>query len=253
MADNVTVTDISNFTGGAYTNAINLNFEKLANAFDEVIWKDGRESLSGDIDANGYRFLNLPEPLTDLEPVRRIDLVTLVPVSAAEAAQILLDAQQAAEDAQDAAEAAEQFASTVDYSQISAERALAEAAAADAAQSAQQAADAVNDLVTGNQYFTGGIFRDSQFYLTLQGSNPVVNFDTDDYLRFSRTDSTLSIVIAGQNRYNISTAGMRKAGAGSVLNHQDPTMQSGSLIIKTASAPDPVTYQKGDLIATRAG
>lgn len=252
MADNVTVTDISNFTGGAYTNAINLNFEKLANAFDQVIWKDGREYFSGDVDLNGYRLINLPEPLTDLEPVRRIDLTSLVPVSAAEAAEILLQAQTAAQSAEESAIAAEQFAETVDYTQITAERVAAQQAALDAQTAANSAQTTVTNLLNGTQIFTGGIYRDPQYYLTLKGSNPVVNFDSSDYLLFNRADSTFSFILAGQSRYHISTTGMKKAGEGAVINHQDSTMQSGRLVIKTASAPDPITYQKGDLIATRA-
>jgi hypothetical protein len=250
MADNVPVEDISNYTGGAYTSAINLNFEKLSTAFDEVIWKDGREAVTGDIDLNGNRILNLPTPLSDLEPVRKIDIASLVPVDAETANEILAQAQSASLSAQNSAAAAALSAETVDYTDIE-ENKIASQEAAELAQSAAIASQStVDNLLNGSQTFSGDIKRDTQFFLGLSSSQPYLNFDAGDYIYYNRTANTLSFVIGTSSIYDLTGGGLSKAGQGSVINHYDPTMQSGRIIVKAAAAPDPVTYQKGDLIAT---
>lgn len=250
MAENVIVEDISNYTGGAYTEIINQNFERLANAFDQVIWKDGREKSTADIDVNGYRILNLPAPVSDLEPVRKVDIASIIPVYADTANSILSQAQIAATQAQEAAAAAELSASTVDYGDIAANRSASQDAASAARTSAVTAQTTVANLLNGSQVFSGAISRDSQFYLNLSASNPVVNFDNNDYISFDRTSDVVNVVIGGTTSVYVNSSGIFKQGEGAYIRHFDPTNASGRIIVKTAAAPDPVTYQKGDLIAT---
>lgn len=250
MSDNVIVEDISNYTGGAYTQVINDNFSKLASAFDQVLWKDGREAVVGDADYNSRRILNLPAPLSDTEPARKIDIQSLVPVDAATATSILLEARDAKQSATEAAAVAVEAAATIDYADIALNRAAAEAAASQAVSASVTAQSSITSLLNGSQVFSGAISRDSQFYLNLSASNPVVNFDSNDYIYFDRTSNVVSVVIGGTTSVYVNSSGIFKQGEGAYIRHFDPTNTSGRIIVKAVADPDPVTYQKGDLIAT---
>ena len=57
------------------------------------------------------------------------------------------------------------------------------------------------------QTFTGTIGRDASFYLDLGNGNPVLSFDTSDYLYFDRAADTLSLVIGNLVRFVVGTSG----------------------------------------------
>lgn len=57
----------------------NANNATLETAFDNTISRDGSipNEMASDFDMNGWRILNLPEPVSNSEPLRLIDAVTL--------------------------------------------------------------------------------------------------------------------------------------------------------------------------------
>lgn len=66
---NVTTTDITDFEGLSAVNNINNNTHKLRDEFDKVLYKDGREEMTGPLDANNQRIYNLPNAANRNEPV----------------------------------------------------------------------------------------------------------------------------------------------------------------------------------------
>lgn len=68
-------------TGGLNISQINDNFAKISDAFDEgVLWRDNPvgepNTMQNDLDMNGQRIYNLPQPLLPHEPARLIDIGT---------------------------------------------------------------------------------------------------------------------------------------------------------------------------------
>jgi hypothetical protein len=66
---NVTTTDITAIDNSSTVNSINNNIHTLRDEFDKVVYKDGREELTGDLDANSQRIINLPYAGSNSEPV----------------------------------------------------------------------------------------------------------------------------------------------------------------------------------------
>lgn len=58
---------------------INENFDKVVDAFDNTLSRDGSgpNEMNAPIDMNGNRLMNLPTPKSDSDPVRLSDIVTL--------------------------------------------------------------------------------------------------------------------------------------------------------------------------------
>ncbi len=65
---NVTTTDISAINNSSTVTAINANTQKLRDEFEKVVYKDGREELTGNLDANSKRIINLPNAISNGEP-----------------------------------------------------------------------------------------------------------------------------------------------------------------------------------------
>lgn len=67
MADNVPIDTLTTLEGSSAVQKINENFNKLSTALDQVIWKDGREAVTGDIDFNSKSALNIDfaRPIAD--------------------------------------------------------------------------------------------------------------------------------------------------------------------------------------------
>lgn len=57
---------------------INNNFEKIQKELDKVLYQDGSNELSGDLDSNSHRIINLPDPVTGGEPVPRRFIETYI-------------------------------------------------------------------------------------------------------------------------------------------------------------------------------
>lgn len=77
MGTKVQVDEITNVGNNTGVPTINENAEKLANEFDNVLYRDGSQSVEGDLDMDSNRLLNLPAPLTNTEPLRLADLGSL--------------------------------------------------------------------------------------------------------------------------------------------------------------------------------
>lgn len=56
--------------------------------------------------------------------------------------------------------------------------------------------------------FGAGLTMDSQYYLNLSSSNPVVNFDTNDYLQYIRTSNRYDFNVGGAAGASISSTGV---------------------------------------------
>jgi hypothetical protein len=88
---NVTTTDIVAIDNSSTVTSINNNTKTLRDEFDKVVYKDGREELTGNLDANNKRIINLPDAITDTEPMtlRQLAAITEV-VDGGLAAEVLL-------------------------------------------------------------------------------------------------------------------------------------------------------------------
>jgi hypothetical protein len=62
------------------------------------------------------------------------------------------------------------------------------------------------NILTGAT-FSGSLSRDAQYYFQLSGSNPVINFDDNDYMVFDRANNVFSWVISGQSVMTLSADG----------------------------------------------
>ena len=81
MSDKVTVQTIDSLQN--QTSAIqklNSNFSVLAEKIDTLLSRDGDtpNQMESSLDMNSNRILNLPEPINNTEPVRRVDLNEVV-------------------------------------------------------------------------------------------------------------------------------------------------------------------------------
>lgn len=70
---------LDDIQSGYNLSKVNSNFQKIEDALNEnVLFRDNPDdeinTVEQDIDFNGQRILNLPEPLTSTEPIRKIDL-----------------------------------------------------------------------------------------------------------------------------------------------------------------------------------
>jgi hypothetical protein len=71
----VQLTDITNLTNASGTAAqLNSNNDKIEQEFEKVVYKDGSKALTGDLDVNGQRFLNVPSPTKPTDVLRLADL-----------------------------------------------------------------------------------------------------------------------------------------------------------------------------------
>jgi hypothetical protein len=84
--------DITSTTG--LTTAINVNSALIEAALENTLSRDGTSpnTMSGDLDMNSYSILNLPSPVNDGDPARKVDLTTAIstyvahPITSAEIA-----------------------------------------------------------------------------------------------------------------------------------------------------------------------
>jgi hypothetical protein len=70
--------DITSTTG--LTTAINVNSALIEAALENTISRDGTSpnTMSGDLDMNSYSILNLPSPVNDGDPARKVDLTSAI-------------------------------------------------------------------------------------------------------------------------------------------------------------------------------
>lgn len=74
MGTNVTVDALTTLGTGSAITTLNTNFTTLADEFDKVIYKDGREELTGTLDANSQRIINVGDPVNDTDVARIKDI-----------------------------------------------------------------------------------------------------------------------------------------------------------------------------------
>lgn len=80
----VTLTDLTSLSNEtSAVNTINNNNATVENEFEDVFYRDGRSAITGDIDVNGNRLLNLPAPEAPSDPVRLSDIEALDTTGAA--------------------------------------------------------------------------------------------------------------------------------------------------------------------------
>lgn len=77
MGNKVTIDPTGIPDSSSFTTKLNGNLTKLADEFDKVLYRDGSQSLSGDLNANSQRIYNLPPPVDSTEPLRLADIDTL--------------------------------------------------------------------------------------------------------------------------------------------------------------------------------
>ncbi len=121
----VVLTEIGNLFNGSSLTAINDNFDKIEEAFDNTLSRDGTEpnTLQDDLDVNNKRIYNIPAPTSNSEPVRLSDLTEV----ATEIAEALVAEEAAIRAAADLAEAtARSLADSLETTErLNADRALA--------------------------------------------------------------------------------------------------------------------------------
>lgn len=82
----VTLTDLTSLSNQtSVVSTINNNNDRIEDEFGNVLYKDGSVAVTGDIDVNGHRLLNLPTPEGPSDPVRLSDIEALDPTGAAAA------------------------------------------------------------------------------------------------------------------------------------------------------------------------
>ena len=77
MSDKVTIQTVDSLQNQVSAlSKINANFEVLADKIDTLLSRDGDSpnQMESNLDMNSYRITNLPEPIGNTEPVRKIDL-----------------------------------------------------------------------------------------------------------------------------------------------------------------------------------
>lgn len=91
------------------TNQINLNFQRLGEQVDLLLSRDGvsPNHLVHNVDMNGYRIINLPAPISNLEPARHGDIQ-----------QYVDQAEAYAESAEESADRSEEEADNAEASAI---------------------------------------------------------------------------------------------------------------------------------------
>jgi len=96
--------------------ALNANFTAIVNAIENTVSRDGTSpnSMSGNLDMNSNRILNVPAPTSDNEPITRAFLDTLENNAYSSA----VDAAASAEDAATSAAAAAASAASLDTSNL---------------------------------------------------------------------------------------------------------------------------------------
>lgn len=75
MGIKVTVDDIANVDSSSGVPTINENFDRVADEFDNVLYRDGSLAVTGDIDMDSNRILNLPDSISQSEPVTRREVI----------------------------------------------------------------------------------------------------------------------------------------------------------------------------------
>jgi hypothetical protein len=156
------------------TATINANNSLISTAMENTLSRDGTtpNTMGSNLDMNSHRITNLPEPVSNTEPLRLgdVEVATITQMEAIRDAAIAAqnaaeDAQEAAETAQTAAETAETNAETAETNAETAEtnaeaaqaaaetaQGLAETAqtAAEAAQTAAEAAQSAAETAQSN-------------------------------------------------------------------------------------------------------
>lgn len=132
MGTKVTVDEVENILNSSGVATVNENDQKLADEFDKVLYADGSIPVTGDIDMDSNRILNLPLPLTTAEPITRGQIDVVIN-------QVIADVQDELDDEVAAAQAARADAV-----------AAADAAAADAASASDDADAAAADAASAN-------------------------------------------------------------------------------------------------------
>lgn len=77
MGDKVTINPTGDPDGSSFTTSLNANLGVLADEFDKVVYRDGSQEMTGDLDMNSNRILNLPAPQNNSEPLRLADVEAL--------------------------------------------------------------------------------------------------------------------------------------------------------------------------------
>lgn len=62
----------------SFTTELNNGLDSLADEFDEVVYRDGSQSMLGGLNMNSNRIYNLPAPATGQEPMRYDDVIALI-------------------------------------------------------------------------------------------------------------------------------------------------------------------------------
>lgn len=140
----LTLSDLANLQNEATAVAtLAANNAATETALENTLSRDGTSpnTMSASLDMNSNRILNLPEPVADQEPLRKVDASSATLTTLAGYATAAAAAQTAAETAQTAAETARTNAETAETNAETAEtNAETAQAAAEAAQAAAEAA-----------------------------------------------------------------------------------------------------------------
>lgn len=90
---NITLNDVENVQNSSGKAVINENFDKVEQAINnDLLHRDGSKSVTGNIDMDSNRIINLPIPLTDNEPITKGQIAVVVEGAIGDAAQEAADA-----------------------------------------------------------------------------------------------------------------------------------------------------------------
>lgn len=77
MAVNLILNDLTTLVNSSAITELNTNFTKIETEFDKVLYKDGREELTSNLDLNGFRILNSAAPINPTDFIRLQDVPAL--------------------------------------------------------------------------------------------------------------------------------------------------------------------------------
>ena len=78
MGNKVTVDNITNVTNSSGVPTINSNFDVVADEFDKVVYRNGSQAITGTVDMDSNRLINLPQAVYATEPLRKAEADTLL-------------------------------------------------------------------------------------------------------------------------------------------------------------------------------
>src|SRR5258705_7200091 len=78
MGTKVTIAPLGQPLNSSFTTELNNDLDQLGDEFDNVVYRDGSQSMLGNLNMNSKRVYNLPVPVGPTEAARFGDVIDLI-------------------------------------------------------------------------------------------------------------------------------------------------------------------------------